>query len=58
MYLERSPKVWKKIGGIGNSRKNCDLPDNNIVEIGENTGDQWRLAVAQTSMKGHLLKPM
>ena len=28
--LERSQKVWKMTGGIGNQRKNCDYPDHCI----------------------------
>ena len=50
-----SEKLEKKIGGIGNQKKNRDCPDYNIVKIGQNTEEssrnQRRLALTQTPVK-------
>ena len=49
--------LGKKIGGIGNQKKNRDIPVYSIVEIDQNTEkaprDLKKPAVTQTPMKDH-----
>ena len=50
------------LGGLGGWRTSGDHPNYNITENGKNTGkspgDLRRLAVTQTSVKNHRLKPI
>ena len=42
VHLERSSRIGKENGTVGNRRKNRNLSDYNIVEIGQNTSLQWK----------------
>ena len=54
--------IIKGTGGVGGWKTSGDYPNNSIIENGQNTKksprDLTRLAVTQTSVKGHQLTLM
>ena len=57
--IDSHQRVGTGTGEIGNKRTSRDLPNYNILEIGQNTvrslGDLKRFAVTQTPVENHQL---